>query len=239
MIAVGFWSKTVVLSLIPGNLENSILHRLLEICCCWFGFLLFAKQIIDSQSLAAWVAAVRFRFSPLDRHFIALLLCSSARRKIVLSWLGSWTKNLGWPNWALFLLRCFSSPGKDRGTIVCLHCSSASLGQGRAFFSAIVPSEQLRGYSGAVHPVYGPNLLEHRNIFQVVKTNYFCSRPKGCEARHRVAIIVPYRDREPHLRYFRLFGTSGKMTEIQFLVAELSCWTYTGFSRGSRYNFLQ
>jgi len=29
-------------------------------------------------------------------------------------------------------------------------------------------------------------------------------RPKGCEARHRVAIIVPYRDREPHLRAFLL-----------------------------------
>ena len=27
------------------------------------------------------------------------------------------------------------------------------------------------------------------------------------------------------------------MTEIQFLVAELSCWTYTGFSRDNRYNF--
>ena len=27
------------------------------------------------------------------------------------------------------------------------------------------------------------------------------------------------------------------MTEIQFFVAELSCWTYTGFSRDNRYNF--
>jgi len=29
-------------------------------------------------------------------------------------------------------------------------------------------------------------------------------KPEGCEARHRVAIIVPYRDREPHLRAFLL-----------------------------------
>jgi len=29
-------------------------------------------------------------------------------------------------------------------------------------------------------------------------------RPEGCEARHRVAVIVPYRDREPHLRAFLL-----------------------------------
>ena len=131
---------------------------------------------LQSRLLILRALRPELRRSGSDFHLwtgTALLLCSSARRKIVLSWLGSWTKNLGWPNWALFLLRCFSSPGKDRGTIVCLHCSSASLGQGRAFFSAIVPSEQLRGYSGAVHSVYGPNLLEHRNIFQVVKTNYF------------------------------------------------------------------
>lgn len=27
-------------------------------------------------------------------------------------------------------------------------------------------------------------------------------RPKDCKARHRVAIIIPYRDREEHLRTF-------------------------------------
>ena len=30
------------------------------------------------------------------------------------------------------------------------------------------------------------------------------SRPRNCSARHRVAIIVPYRDRELHLRTFLL-----------------------------------
>ena len=27
-------------------------------------------------------------------------------------------------------------------------------------------------------------------------------RPSGCRARHRVAVVIPYRDREAHLRLF-------------------------------------
>ena len=29
-------------------------------------------------------------------------------------------------------------------------------------------------------------------------------KPENCQAKHKVAIIVPYRDREPHLRAFLL-----------------------------------
>jgi len=48
-----------------------------------------------------------------------------------------------------------------------------------------------------------PSLDEMAKEFpQLEKGGIF--RPKGCEARHRVAIIVPYRDREPHLRAFLL-----------------------------------
>ena len=134
----------------------------------------------------------------------------------------------------IFQVRCFSSPGKDTR-----HNCLSALQQCQSWprscllfcnssFRAAV--RLFRGSTPSFRTCWNITIFPLSS-----KLNYFCSRPKGCEARHRVAIIVPYRDREPHLRYFRLFETSGKMTEIQFFVAELSCWTYTGFSRGNRY----
>lgn len=38
-----------------------------------------------------------------------------------------------------------------------------------------------------------------KNFQKVIKGSY---RPENCKARHKVAILVPYRDRDTHLRIF-------------------------------------
>ena len=180
-------------------------------------FLLFAKQIIDSQSLAAWVAAVRFRFSPLDRHCSAALFLCKTKNCAILAWIlvgPVGQRSVQKKEYPIFQVRCSSSPGKDtRHNCLsalqqcqswprsCLLFCNSSFRAAVRLFRGSTPSFGLVGIS--------------QFISLVVKINYFCSRPKGCEARHRVAIIVPYRDREPHLRYFRLFETSGKMTWLK------------------------
>lgn len=64
-----------------------------------------------------------------------------------------------------------------------------------AFFDVVLAGGNLKVHFSA--PTFGEMELAHPELEPGGR-----SRPKDCIARHRTAIIIPFRDREEHLRIF-------------------------------------